>query len=256
MQIFDSKIRYSETDSDEYLTVESLINYFQDASTLQSREAGVGTQYLRDHGICWMVLSWQLEIKRLPKFYERVRVCTFPYAMKGFSGLRNFYMDAETENLKFERIVSANSNWVLMNIASMMPERISKEHIDRYIFEEKLDMEYMDRKIRLSSKASPVEAEKTVIQESHLDSNNHVNNGKYIRFAMDALAKKLPHGAVSKKIRALKSNNMRGSEGLRIRTEYRKQAHIGDVLVPYIYEDIGIVDIRMDDETCCLVELS
>ena len=33
MYAFDSRIRYSETDSEGYLTLDALLNYFQDCST-------------------------------------------------------------------------------------------------------------------------------------------------------------------------------------------------------------------------------
>ena len=39
---FTSRIRYSETDTNGNLSLEALMNYFQDASTFQSEELGVG----------------------------------------------------------------------------------------------------------------------------------------------------------------------------------------------------------------------
>ena len=47
MYTFDSRVRYSETDSGGKLTMASLINYFQDCSTFQAEELGVGVEYLR-----------------------------------------------------------------------------------------------------------------------------------------------------------------------------------------------------------------
>ena len=42
MYTFDSRIRYSETDSEGKLTMASIINYFQDCSTFQSEDLGLG----------------------------------------------------------------------------------------------------------------------------------------------------------------------------------------------------------------------
>ena len=47
MYTFDSRIRYSETDYAGKLSMASLINYFQDASTFQSEDIGMGTGYLK-----------------------------------------------------------------------------------------------------------------------------------------------------------------------------------------------------------------
>ena len=45
MYTFESRIRYSETDSEGKLTMASLINYFQDCSTFQSEDHGLGLDY-------------------------------------------------------------------------------------------------------------------------------------------------------------------------------------------------------------------
>ena len=53
MYTFDSRVRYSETDSGGKLTMASLINYFQDCSTFQAEELGVG----EGKGLPWPGLS-------------------------------------------------------------------------------------------------------------------------------------------------------------------------------------------------------
>ena len=60
MYTFDSRIRYSETDSEGKLTMASLINYFQDCSTFQSEDLGVGLEYFRENHMVWVLSSWQI----------------------------------------------------------------------------------------------------------------------------------------------------------------------------------------------------
>ena len=43
MYEFDSRVRYSEVDHHGTMTVPALINYFQDCSTFQSEDLGIGT---------------------------------------------------------------------------------------------------------------------------------------------------------------------------------------------------------------------
>ena len=47
MYQMESRIRYSETDADGRLTPEKLIDYFQDCSTFQSEDNGLGVERLR-----------------------------------------------------------------------------------------------------------------------------------------------------------------------------------------------------------------
>ena len=62
MYSFESRIRYSETGSDGKLTILSLMDYFQDCSTLQSEDLGVGLSYLLERNMVWVVSSWQIAI--------------------------------------------------------------------------------------------------------------------------------------------------------------------------------------------------
>ena len=57
MYTFDSRIRYSEIDADGKLSMAALINYFQDCSTFQSEELGVGIEYLAKRHLAWVLVS-------------------------------------------------------------------------------------------------------------------------------------------------------------------------------------------------------
>ena len=92
MYSFESKIRYSECDSNCKLRLEALLNYFQDASTFQSEELGAGFDYLVPRNLVWVLVSWQIDINRYPKLGEEVIIGTHPHDFKGFWGSRNFCM--------------------------------------------------------------------------------------------------------------------------------------------------------------------
>lgn len=85
-----------------------------------------------------------------------------------------------------------------------------------YGIEEPLPMERAPRKIRLP-KSGGVEGRHITIGEHHLDSNLHVNNGQYVRLAVNALG-----GHIFPK---------------QIRAEYKKAALVGDVMIPVIYRE-------------------
>ena len=215
MYSFNSRIRYSETDTNAELTIESLINYFQDCSTFQTQDGPASMEYLKSNGLAWVLNSWQIEINRLPKLCEEVMIGTVPYEIKGYFGLRNFFMDTR----EGVRLAVANSEWTLFNFEKGIPAKITPEIIEAYPVEERLDMEYLSRKIALPKDASPVAADEIVVREHHLDTNNHVNNGQYVRMALGRLDNE------SIKIK-------------RIRAEYRKQARLGDILYPDVYKSL------------------
>ena len=222
MYTFESRIRYSETDSEGKLTMASLINYFQDCSTFQSEDLGLGLNYLRERHMVWVLSSWQMVAKRYPALCEKVTIATLPYDMKGFLGSRNFAMLDE----KGEYVAKANSLWSLLDTETGKPTAIPTEMKDGYRLEERLEMEYAPRKIALPADLAVREA--VVVRKHHLDTNYHVNNQQFIDIAMDYLPE---------------------NRGVRqIRAEYKKQAFLDDVLIPCVAQEENRFVIALRDE--------
>ena len=261
MYTFDSRIRYSETDENAVLTIGSLINYFQDWSTFQTEDSGAGLRWLMEQHLAWVLSYWQIDITRLPLLYEHVRIGTVPYSLKGFMGLRNYCMDAlpDTGEGAAEHLAVANSVWALMDMDKMVPARITEEHASCYHLEEKLEMEYLDRKVRIPGDGDRYESGSVTIGHGHLDTNRHVNNGQYVRMALDAVEQlQEKRNGLSKAAEGGADRMIPAGRPLRIRAEYKKQAHLGDVLVPVLYErnNIVTVDLQLEGESCCVVEIS
>lgn len=211
MYKFNSRIRYSEIDSEGKLSLESLLDYFQDCSTFHSEDIGVGLQYLYERKMAWVLSAWQINAVRYPELGEQVVIGTAPYEFRGFMGCRNFLM----ESAEGEPLACANTIWSLMNIEEMKPVRVTEEMQNAYILEEKLPMNYAPRKIAVPDKTGTL---KDIIEVKyhHLDTNNHVNNVQYIRMAMEYLPAKFAIG--------------------QMRAEYKKQALLGDIIQPVVYQ--------------------
>ena len=222
MFCFESRIRYSECDASRKLSSEALLNYFQDCSTFQSETIGAGFEYLGPKNLVWVLASWQIVIHRLPSLMEEVVIGTLPYDFKGFLGSRNFLMKTKHGEL----LATANSLWTLLNFETMKPSMPTKEHLSMYPVEEKLDMEYSGRKILVGDVGQVLEP--VIVRKQHLDSNNHVNNGQYINIASDYLPE--------------------GFDIYQIRAEYKKQAHLGDVFVPYVVTEAERIVVSLRDE--------
>lgn len=232
MYSFESRIRYSETGPDGNLDYYSLLNYFQDCSTFQSNDMGYGVEYLFNRGLAWVVNYWQIDIFKYPHLGDKVTIGTFPYEFKGFIGLRNFLMLDENG----EYIAKANSIWTLLDMKTGRPSRPTKEHMAAYPLSEKMDMEYLSRKIALLDDME--KGEIIEIKKYHLDTNNHVNNGQFVRIAIEALGEE----------RCPK----------RVRAEYKKQVHLGDSLIPFIAknENRTVIDLQdTEGNSCCVVEI-
>lgn len=208
MYTFQSRIRYSEVGVDGNLTLESLLDYFQDSSTFHSEDIGLGVEYLKERHLAWVLSSWQIVVKRYPYLCENVVIGTNPYDFKGFLGYRNFLMETEAG----EQLACANSIWTLMDMEKMLPAKPPAEMVEGYVISEKLPMDYAPRKISIPPDGT--EQEKIQVRAHHLDTNGHVNNGQHVRIATEYIPENF-------QIRQL-------------RAEYKKQAVLNDVMIPNV----------------------
>lgn len=201
-------VRYSECGAGRQAGLSDILDYLQDACTFQAEELGVGLNYMQKNHTAWVLNSWQADLVRCPAFGETIRVTTWPYDFHGFFGFRSFQIEDEAKRL----IVRANSVWVFMDTQKQRPVRIAPEVAAAYQTSPRLEMEYLDRKIADFPAAQAGSA--IQVPRYFIDTNQHVNNAKYILLAQELLPPDF--------------------HTVRIRTEYKKPAVYGDLLYPYL----------------------
>ena len=267
---FRDTVRFSEVDESGYLTLTALVNYFQDTAIFQSEKGGIGFDYLKPKNQAWLLASWQIEIDHMPVLCDEITVATWTYEFKAFYGYRNFVLyDAQGNKAAW-----ANSVWFLCDTKYQMPVKIDERSLAVYGTEPRIEMEYLPRKIALpglgitengSTEGKAQEAfgtegktqeafgtegktqeafgtegktqeafstegkiqEAFKIERHHLDTNHHVNNGQYIDMAVQYL----PQDA----------------QVTRVRAEYKMQAHLGDEMVPVVFEDGKLWTIALNN---------
>lgn len=219
--VWENRVRYSETGEDECLTLNGIINYFQDCSTFHSEDVGLGLDALISMDRGWVLSSWQIVVNRYPKLGEKILVKTWPYGFKGMMGERNFTLESPDG----EMLAYAASLWIMMDLKKGRPTRITPETVDNYEMEEKLDMEYAPRKVIMPEGAK--EGEAFPVRTYHLDTNHHVNNGQYIQMAREFIQK--------------------DADIRQMRAEYKKQARLGDMIVPKVHQETDVVTVNLCD---------
>lgn len=222
MYIFESTVRYSEISNDKKISIASIVDYFQDASTFQSEALGVGIDYLKKKEIAWVLNSWQIVIDRYVELGERISIGTKAYDFKGIYGYRNFCLLDENKEMS----VKANSLWVLVNTKTGMPMRLTEEECMPYGKEEKLDMEYADRKIKIEGEAEKQDS--FFVKKYHIDTNGHVNNAQYIKFAQEYLQEDF--------------------NVYMIRVEYKMEAKYGNNIYPVVYSNKDKIIVELNNE--------
>ena len=86
----DGRIRFSEVDHTRRITLPGIVNYFQDCSTFQSEDLGLGIEHCSEKKRAWILSSWQVVVERYPKIGEKIQTSTWATDFNGLFGERNF----------------------------------------------------------------------------------------------------------------------------------------------------------------------
>ncbi len=218
----NAKVRYSEVDVKGQMTWLSLLSYFQDCSVFQSEQMELGIEYLAKHHLAWVLSSWQVHAKKLPKLAEEITVGTWAYDFQSFYGYRNFILNDASGN----RLAYANSIWVLIDTETGRPVRVPQDMGEAYGKEERIPMECTERRIKAPEQ---YEAKEPIrVQKYFIDTNQHMNNEKYVMIAQEFLPEHFQIGE--------------------IRVEYKKAARLDEFLYPRVTAEAGALTVVLASE--------
>lgn len=194
-------VHYYEADSARRLSLPSLLQYFEDIAILDSVSRGMDLDYYHANNCGWMLLKWDIVIHSLPVFGDTVTVATHVHSMKRFLADRVFSLSASDGT----PLAEGRSNWLLADTIKRRPIRIPEE---RYtVFGVSLDSEpdfvsIPDVSALEDAIASPPAFRRNLqAGNTDTDTNLHVNNVRYVSWALDSLPRDFLSGVIPTAIR-------------------------------------------------------
>lgn len=175
------EIHYYEIDYKEKALITSIVDFLGDVATKQSEELGVGIEFLKEKNLAWVLYKWDIDMYKYPSYGEKIRVKTCAYSMRKFYAYRKF----EILSLEGETLGKAESVWFLINVQKRRPVRVPEELYKFYGVD--LNDDSM-LEIEDIEKLQNISFEKTFnVRYSDIDTNRHVNNAKYIAWAIETV---------------------------------------------------------------------
>ncbi|GHU58693.1 acyl-ACP thioesterase [Clostridia bacterium] len=195
----DSRPRYS-----------AIMEALQDCSNFHIDSLDNVMAYFTEHNVGMYVVYRQADIVRHPEYREKVGIATCVYECKTIFGFRNTSIVDSKGNFLVKSYVAG----AFVDLSTGRPVKVPQALIDTVEMTEKVDMDYLPRKIAVdSSLFRPNDVYR--VRRDYLDFNKHVNNAKYFDIAADILP---------------------DVNYTRLRAEYRAPAKLGDVIVPWTYD--------------------
>lgn len=211
------KVQYYEIDHNRRLFITSLMNYLGDIAMRQSEDIGVGIDYLREQNIAWVIHKWNIDIDRYPLYDEKIKIRTKPHSFRKFYAYRTFEIIDSNENI----IGKANSIWFLINTEKRKAIRITENMYKAYGMSKEKNESLDIKKIKSPEE---IDSEKNFnVRYSDIDTNKHVNNVKYVEWAMETVPIDILNNYVIKTIIITYEKETTYGETIRVLTEIKSE---------------------------------
>jgi len=174
-----------ETGQTGAMTPSALIHLLQHTAGKHANELGWSVRGLHEAGLTWVLQRFYLEINRLPEDDTRFTIETRPSGADRILAYRDYrVMDEDGECLAL-----ATSSWVVMDLESRRPVAITDEIRElgsqfgpRYIEAPKTRQQAFE-----PAPDTPIFR----VRKHDLDLNGHVNNVRYIEWALESVPNEL-----------------------------------------------------------------
>lgn len=175
------KIRASEIDFNQRATLPAICNLLQEIAGNHARELKFDITDLQQDELTWVLRRLNVKIARFPKWREEITIKTWPSSGDGLRAYRDFLIIDENGDV----IGKSLTYWLIMDMQSRRPTRIPKEILqlapdetDHVLPVTKADFSDIDR---------GGYSQQFKVRKSDLDLNQHVNNVRYIEWALSCL---------------------------------------------------------------------
>ena len=175
------KIRSSEIDANQFATLPAICTLLQEVAGNHAHQLNFDITDLQEDKLTWVLHRLNIEMERFPKWREEITIQTWPSSGDGLRAYRDFIILDEHG----QKIGHCISYWLMMNIETRRPTRIPKnilamapaesEHVLAVDKPDYPEIEHPDQ-------SAPFKVRKT-----DLDLNQHVNNVRYIEWALSSL---------------------------------------------------------------------
>lgn len=172
------RVTYGETNENREAFISEIVNYMVETSISHGESLGIGVDYQKDKGEAWIICRWDITINELPKFYEDIKVTTECMGANRFFAYRKFkiYKDEKC-------IVDTKSQWLYLDLEKRKAKKITEESIKNFNVEGKEILSFE----KLLKEKEEINSRLFTVRYRDIDMNKHVNNTKYVCWAMETV---------------------------------------------------------------------
>lgn len=160
----------------------AILEILENIGAYHSDKVKFGANETEETRTGWILLDWNLEVIKRPKYGQTLSVSTWGRDVKKFFTFRDFEIYDEEQNL----CAIATSKWALIDIDNRKMVKLTEEIMNRYEPEEKtVFSEEKLGKLKVPNKFLSSIDYKVIRKD--IDINNHMHNLYYLDLAYEAM---------------------------------------------------------------------
>lgn len=163
------------------LSMTYLLDMMQETAFNHVNECGIGWQKLQTENAFWAVSKMYVKVLRMPNWDESVSVSTWGKPAAFVVWPRDYEMRDADGNI----LVQATSDWVILDLQTSKPQRVSRFNDRLPLNGSKVAIETSAPKILPMGQS--LDNKILAVRFSDIDMNQHVNNVKYVQWLFDSL---------------------------------------------------------------------
>lgn len=178
---------YEGVDPKLYIKFTKLMSLMQETSIAHTDSTNRPMSWYVDNNFGFLLTNWDVRVNKYPFLYEKIRISTWPVMFKGILAYRGF----DAYDSKNDLIAAANTKWVFTDLSRHRPIKVPADVVTGYgelsppLFESDYKFPEITQDYESASRRS------MQVTRRDIDSNNHVNNIKYIEWVVDDIPQNL-----------------------------------------------------------------
>lgn len=178
------KIRASEVNFQQKATLPAICDLLQEVAGNHAQQLNFDITDLQEEKLTWVLHRLVINMKRYPDWRETITIETWPSSGDGLRAYRDFLIK-DTEG---KIIGKCLSYWLMMNIESRRPTRIPNKILQ--MAPKDIAHVLPVNKADFAEIRNPDNQISYEVRKTDLDLNQHVNNVRYIEWALSCLPEK------------------------------------------------------------------
>jgi len=191
-----AEVKYSDVTPGYELKLGDLIKHMQDAAIYHTVIAGAESKKLKEKGFAWFMNKLAVEIYRVPRYREKLKIMTWMKGLNRFKTTREFEIFVGDQ-----KVAAASSVWLYIDTNLKKITRVPLETGNAYEMENVPALEGELDKWSTKGKFEPDFEVELTTRYSDFDPNGHANNSAYIDYTETLIAR---YGKGTSKIVGLK----------------------------------------------------